>query len=69
MQVELKEIIDQLTELANLDEGTKVSALVDNDHRVVGWTVVRVESDGTINPIDGWYDTIKKLIDKRTKNN
>ena len=62
MQVELKEIIDQLTDVCNLREGHKVSALVNDEHRVVGWTIVEVHDDGTISPIDGKYDTIRKLL-------
>lgn len=65
MKIELKEIINQLSEGINLDEGFKVSALIDenNNHEIVGWTVVKVSEDGTIEPIDKLYNNLKELID------
>ena len=38
MKVELKEIIEQLSEAINLSEGYKVSALIDDeqDNKIVG---------------------------------
>lgn len=66
MQVNLKEIVDQLTEAVNLENGFKVAALVNDekDNAVVGWRVVKVEDDGSIKPVDGKaYHTIKELIE------
>lgn len=64
MKVELKEIIDQLSEAINLPEGFKVSALIDDEHdnKIVGWTVVKVYEDGTIKPINNNYNRLKDLI-------
>lgn len=63
MKVELKEIIDQLTDAIQLKKGQKVSALIDNN-KIVGWIIVDVFEDGTIKPIDDYkvYKNIKELI-------
>ena len=62
MKVELKQIIDELTDAINLPNGQKVSALVDNE-KIVGWTIVNVHEDGTIVPIsDKNFNNIKELI-------
>ena len=66
MKVELKEIINQLTEAINLQDGFKVSALVDdNTNQIVGWTIVEVADDGTISVVDESmkFNTIKELFD------
>lgn len=66
MKVELKEIINQLTEAVNLDEGFKVSALIDDaTSKIVGWTIVEVANDGTISMVDKdmKFNTIKELFD------
>ena len=64
MKVELKEIIEQLSEAINLSEGYKVSALIDDeqDNKIVGWTVVKVFDDGTIKPVNKNFDNLKELI-------
>ena len=64
MKVELKEIIEQLSEAINLAEGYKVSALIDDeqDNKIVGWTVVKVFDDGTIKPVNKNFDNLKELI-------
>lgn len=63
MKIELKEIIDQLTDTIQLKKGQKVSALIDNN-KIVGWIIVDVLEDGTIKPIDDYkvYKNIKELI-------
>jgi hypothetical protein len=63
MKVELKEIIDQLTDAINLRDDFKVSALVDDD-KIVGWTIVEVHEDGSIKPIDKnlKFNNIKELV-------
>lgn len=62
MKVELKQIIDQLTEACGLDEGYKVSALIDNEN-IVGWTIVKVFDDGRIEPYNNIkYNNIDELI-------
>ena len=65
MKVELKPIIDQLSEAIELDDGYKVSALIDNREDIIGWTIVRVFEDGMIEPIDKdlQFNTIKDLIE------
>jgi hypothetical protein len=65
MKIELKPIIDQLTEAIELPNGQKVSALIDDDgDSLVGWTVVNIYEDGTIEPISKErYGTIKELIE------
>ena len=68
MKIELKEIIDQLSDAANLPQGEKVSALID-DNKLVGWTIVHVYKDGTIEPISQKrYNTIKELFSFLNKN-
>ena len=64
MKIELKEIVNQLSEGINLAEGFKVSALIDenNNNEIVGWTVVKVAEDGTIEPIDKFYNNLRELI-------
>jgi len=62
MKVELKQIIDELTDAINLPKGYKVSAIVDID-KIIGWTIVEVHEDGSINPIsDKKFNNIKELI-------
>lgn len=65
MKIELKPIIDQLTEAIELPNGQKVSALIDDDEEsLVGWTVVNVYEDGNIEPVnEERYNTIKGLIE------
>lgn len=64
MKVELKQIIDQLSEACNLDKNHKVSALIDTlDDTIVGWTIVEVFEDGNIKPLEGVnFNSIKELI-------
>ena len=64
MKVELKTIIDELTECLPLKEGLKVSALIENDE-IVGWTVVSVADDGTISQIfnNFYFKSLKELFD------
>lgn len=62
MKVELKQIIDELTAVINLPKGQKVSALIDTD-KIVGWTIVEVHEDGSINLIsDKKFNNLKELI-------
>lgn len=66
MKVELKEIINQLTEAINLKDGFKVSAIIDDTtSKIVGWTIVEVSDDGTISMVDKdmKFNTIKELFD------
>ena len=50
MKVELKPIIDQLSEALRLSENKKVAAIIDetNNNEIIGWTIVEVNEDGTI---------------------
>lgn len=62
MKVELKQIIDELTDAINLPKGQKVAALIDTD-KIVSWTIVEVHEDGSINPIsDKKFNNLKELI-------
>lgn len=62
MKVELKQIIDQLTDTLNLGESQKVAAMV-SDEEIVGWTIVNVAEDGTITPVDDTeFTTLKSLF-------
>ena len=62
MKVELKQIIDELTDAINLPKGQKVSAIIDTD-KIVGWTIVEVPEDGSIKPIsDKKFNNLKELI-------
>lgn len=63
MKVELKQIIDHLTDALGLVPGLKVAAVIDDDgETIIGWTVVNVEEDGTIKPINKTM-TLKELFD------
>lgn len=65
MKVELKEIVNQLSEALQLNDGIKVSAIIDGND-IVGWTIVTVFDDGTIKPInDKVYKNLKELIDDK----
>ncbi len=63
MKVELKPIIDQLSEALDFEEKKKVAALVE-DEKIVGWTVVNVQDDGTLIPIPSAdrFNTLKELF-------
>lgn len=72
MKIELKLVIDQLTELLNLSGNRKVSAVIDEefDNEFLGWCLVRQEEDGTIIPQLGTrVGTIKELYDEFHENN
>ena len=64
MKVELKQIVDQLSEACNLDKNHKVSALIDTlDDTIVGWTIVEIFDDVRINSInDLKFNSIKELF-------
>lgn len=65
MKIELKEIINQLTECFDFDKNVKVSALIDeNTHEIVGWTLVKVNEDGSMEMIDECekFDNLKSLF-------
>lgn len=64
MKIELKPIIDQLSDAIELDNHHKVSALIDEDNNeLLGWCIVEVFEDCTIEPIDDHiYKDIKELI-------
>ena len=64
MKVELKQIVDQLSEACNLDKNHKVSALIDTlDDTIVGWTIVEIFDDGSIKSInDVKFNSIKELF-------
>lgn len=62
MKVELKQIIDELTDAIGLPEGQKVATIVDKG-KVVGWIIVDVYENGRIKPIsDKKFNNIKELL-------
>lgn len=66
MKIELKEIVDELTEAIELKPGYKVSALIDtyNNDKICGWMIVQVSEDGTITPVDGTkFNNLKELLE------
>ena len=64
MKVELKQIIDELTDAINLPKGQKVAAVIDID-KILWWTIVDVHEDGSIKPIsDKKFNNLKELIEK-----
>ena len=66
MKVELKEIVDQLSEAIELKPGYKVSALIDTDNndKLCGWMIVQESEDGTITPVDGTkFNNLKELLE------
>lgn len=62
MKVELKQIVDELTEAVGLDSNKfKIAAMVDGE-KIVGWNTVSVYEDGTIAPTGARFKNIKELI-------
>ena len=64
MTIELKEIVNQISETIGLPQGYKVSALIDeeNENKLVGWTIVKVYDDGKIEPVNKNFNNLKELI-------
>lgn len=63
MKVELKQIVDQLSDVLELDPGEKVCALIDDNGDIVGWNIVYVDEDGKLTPqFDTPFRNLKKLI-------
>ena len=65
MKIELKEIVDQLTEAIDLKPGYKVSALIDTDNgdKLCGWMIVQESEDGKVTPVDGTkFNNLKELL-------
>ena len=66
MKIELKEIVDQLTEAIELKLGYKVSALIDTDNgdKLCGWMIVQESEDGAVKPVDGTkFNNLKELLE------
>lgn len=67
MKIELKTIVDQLSDVMKLPEGYKVTALMEDDGTLTGWTVTRVSRNGEIEPVlSNAHETIKEMIDDWT---
>ena len=66
MKVELKQIVDQLSEALDLSRGHRVCAYVlDDNETVVGWNIVNVDEEGKISPIyRESCANIKELLEK-----
>ena len=58
MKIELKEIVDQLTETIELKPWYQVSALIDTDNNdnLCGWMIVQESEDGTK------FNNLKELL-------
>jgi hypothetical protein len=73
MKIELKTVIDQLTEALSLEDGVKVAAMIDFDDpkvpegKLLGWTLTKVFEDGSTKIYDEKlkYNTLKELFDNR----
>jgi len=70
MKVELKQIIDQLTEAIGLEPPKKVAAVLDDNANIIGWTIREVAEDGTLIPVKcnglkdcSYYQTLKDLFE------
>ena len=62
MKVELKQIVDELTDAVGLDKKKlKIAAMVDGE-KIIGWNTVSVYEDGTIVPTGARFKNIKELI-------
>ena len=62
MKVELKQIVDELTDAVGLDKKKfKIAAMVDGE-KIIGWNTVSVYEDGTIAPTGARFKNIKELI-------
>lgn len=59
----LSQVVDQLTEALDIQEGSKIAALMDGE-RIAGWTRVYVYDDGTIEPVpnEPSYGTLYELF-------
>jgi hypothetical protein len=59
----LSQVVDQLTEALDIQEGSKIAALIDGE-KIAGWTRVYTYDDGTIEPVpdEPSYCTIKDLF-------
>ena len=68
MKIELKQIIDQLSEDMNLQKPYRVAAIVDDETKtIIGWTVAKVSDDGTPIPIEELKcKSIKELFSVET---
>lgn len=62
MKVELKQIIDELTDAIGLPEGRKVATLV-YEGNVVGWTIVDLWNGNKL-ICDKKFNSIKELLTK-----
>ena len=71
MKVELKTIVDQLSDALPLSKPLKVAAIIDeaNNNEIIGWTIVYVNEDGTISKsslkekmLFGIFGTLKELF-------
>ena len=66
MKIELKKILEQLTDICDLPNDHKVAAIIDedNNNEILGWEIVKVYENNAILPIDAKvYITIKDLIE------
>ena len=64
MKVELKQIIDQVTEALDLPDYLRVCALIDDiDNNIVGWNVAEIDEYGDIRLIfDKGFENLKEMF-------
>lgn len=65
MKVELKQIIDQVTEALDLPDYLRVCALIDETeiNKIVGWNVAEINEDGDIRLIfDKSFENLKEMF-------
>ena len=74
MKVEIKEIVDQVTDLLRLRDCD--NTLLDDDHkvavcqdegRIVGWIIVKVDENGVITPTTREFKNLVDLFDNWNK--
>ena len=64
MKVELKQIIEQVTEALGIPDDLRVCALIDDiDNNIVGWNVGEIDEDGDIKLIfDKGFENLKEMF-------
>lgn len=75
MKVEIKEIVDQVTDAirarnygnVRLNDGYKVAICQENGH-IVGWVIVKIEDDGTLTPQSREFKDLSDLFENWHKN-
>ena len=66
MKIELKEIVEQLSDALGLENGLKVAACFKEpgSEELVGWIIVKINKDGNVLPQGEKVDSLKDLFEK-----